>query len=187
MIDAPDILARRTKRPAAASLLALAALFLASPGISAPLAVAHEGMRIIPIVKPRLFVLTDLSNEPDDEESLVRLLVYADQYDLEGLVATTSNWLRKNPRQDLIHRDLAAYEKVQPNLSKHAPGFPTADALRAVTRSGQTEYGMSAVGPGRTTGGSALLIEAADRPDERPLWVSVWGGANTLAQALIDL
>ena len=27
--------------------------------------------------KPRVFVLTDISNEPDDEESLVRFLVYA--------------------------------------------------------------------------------------------------------------
>jgi hypothetical protein len=32
--------------------------------------------------------------------------------------------------------------------------------------------------------GAAAIIRAADRKDERPLWVSVWGGVNTLAQAL---
>ena len=40
--------------------------------------------------KQRVFVLTDISNEPDDEESMVRFLVYANEYDVEGLVATTS-------------------------------------------------------------------------------------------------
>lgn len=45
-------------------------------------------------VKQRLFVLTDITNEPDDQESLVRLLVYANEYDLEGIVATTSTHLR---------------------------------------------------------------------------------------------
>jgi hypothetical protein len=30
------------------------------------------------------------------------------------------------------------------------------------------------------------LLNAADKDDSRPLWVSVWGGANTLAQALQD-
>ena len=51
-------------------------------------------------LKPRVFVLTDISNEPDDEESMVRFLVYANEYDVEGLVATTSTWLRKqDPRR----------------------------------------------------------------------------------------
>jgi len=40
--------------------------------------------------KQRVFVLTDISNEPDDEESMVRFLVYANEYDVEGLVATTA-------------------------------------------------------------------------------------------------
>ena len=50
------------------------------------------------LARPRLFVLTDLANEPDDEESLVRLLVSANEFDIEGLVATTSIHLRKGPR-----------------------------------------------------------------------------------------
>jgi len=133
-----------------------------------------------------VFVLTDISNEPDDEESMVRFLVYANEYDIEGLVATTSTWLRSKTREDLIRRQIAAYGQVRENLSKHAPGFPTKEQLLAVTFTGQTNYGMAAVGDGKATAGSRHLLAAADRPDTRPLWVSVWGGANTLAQALHD-
>ena len=144
-------------------------------------------MRILPHVKPRLIVLTDLSNEPDDEESLVRLLVYADQFDIEGLVATTSNWLKTNPREDLIRRDLDAYEQVRTNLIKHSPGFPTAAELRAVTRMGLTGFGMAFVCAEKSSGGSRRLVEAVDRADDRTVWVSVWGGPNTLAHALWDV
>jgi hypothetical protein len=136
--------------------------------------------------KARVFVLTDISNEPDDEESMVRFLVYANEFDVEGLVATTSTWLRTKTREDLIRRQLDAYEQVHPNLSRHAPGFPTKEQLLAVTFTGQDHYGMAAVGEGKSTPGSRQLLRAADKPDPRPLWVSVWGGANTLAQALHD-
>jgi len=142
--------------------------------------------RWLPDAKPRLFVLTDISNEPDDEESMIRLLSCANEFDLEGLVATTSTWLRNTTRVDLIHRQLNAYGQVRDNLLKHAPGFPTKEALRAVTAAGQTQYGMAAIGDGKATAGSRLLLTAADQADERSLWVSVWGGANTLAQALFD-
>jgi hypothetical protein len=137
--------------------------------------------------KPRVFVLTDISNEPDDEESLVRFLVYANEFEIEGLVATTSVWLRDKTRLDLIRRQIDAYEQVLPNLRLHATGYPDADALRAVAKDGIPEFGMRGVGPGKSTDGSRLLIEAADRDDPRPLWVLAWGGPNVLAQALWEV
>ena len=163
--------------------LAVGCLLVAAPMRAAPDDAAH----FVPHVKPRLVVLTDLSNEPDDEESLVRLLVYANEFDLEGLIATTSNWLKQNPREDLIRRDVAAYAEVLPNLARQAPGFPTAAQLLAVTGSGQNGYGLAAIGPGRATTGSRRIIAAVDRADDRPVWISIWGGPNTLAQALFDV
>jgi cellulose-binding protein len=136
--------------------------------------------------RSRAFVLTDISNEPDDEESLVRFLVYANEYDIEGLVATTSTWLRNRTREDLLRRQIDAYGQVRENLAKHADRFPSKDQLLAVTATGQPTYGMAAVGDGKATEGSKLLLAAADKADDRPLWVSIWGGANTLAQALYD-
>jgi hypothetical protein len=108
-------------------ICSLAAQIYATPPVR-----AQDKLQFIPHVKPRLMVLTDLSNEPDDEESFVRLLVYADQFDLEGLIATTSNWLRQNPREDIIRRNLAAYAEVHKNLLKHSTAFPSLEHLLAV-------------------------------------------------------
>src|SRR5262249_48327460 len=113
-----------------------------------------------------------------------RFLLYANQWDVEGLIATTSTWMKARVRPDVIHSVLDAYDKVQPNLLKHAPGFPTAAALRAVVVPGQPVYGMAAVGADKTSPGAGLIVKAADKPDPRPLWVLAWGGTNTLAQAL---
>ncbi|HUV14049.1 MAG TPA: DUF1593 domain-containing protein, partial [Acidobacteriota bacterium] len=137
--------------------------------------------------KPRVIVLTDISNEPDDEQSLVRFLVYTNEFDVEGLIATTSVWLRDQVRRDLLLRQIEAYEKVRGSLQVHADGFPTADHLRSVTRRGLPEFGMLGVGDDKNSPGSQLIIEAVDREDSRPLWVSVWGGANCLAQALWEV
>ena len=137
--------------------------------------------------KPRIIVLTDISNEPDDEESLVRFLVYANEFDIEALIATTSTHLKNGTREDLIRRDIEAYGQVRENLLKHSPGFPAREELLAVTKTGQPGYGIAAVGEGKSSAGSQRIVEAVDRSDERPVWVSVWGGANTLAQALRDV
>jgi hypothetical protein len=138
------------------------------------------------VAKARVLVLTDIANEPDDQMSLVRFLVYANQFDVEGLVATTSTWLRNGPRPDVIHTVVDAYAQVRSNLELHATGFPDASRLKGVVVAGQPGYGMAAVGQGRSSAGSALVLAAARRDDPRPLWISVWGGANTLAQALFE-
>lgn len=134
--------------------------------------------------KPRVIVLSDIGNEPDDSESLVRLLLYANELDLEGLVATTSTWQRGRVQPQLMRERIAAYGQVLSNLRRHADGYPDAAKLDAVVRSGSAAYGMRGVGVGKDTEGSRLIIEAVDRPDPRPIYVSVWGGALDLAQAL---
>ena len=137
------------------------------------------------VARPRVVVMTDIANEPDDQMSLVRFLLYSNQWDVEGLVASTSTWMKARVRPDVILSVLDAYEKVQPNLRKHAPGFPTAAALRDVVTPGQPAYGMAAVGEGKTSPGAELILRAAEKADPRPLWVLAWGGTNTLAQALV--
>ena len=134
--------------------------------------------------KPRVLVLTDIGNEPDDQMSMIRLLVYANELEIDGLVATTSTWQKAAVKPEIIHTLLDVYEQVQPTLSTHAAGFPAAAALRALVTTGQPAYGMGAVGDGKLTPGARRILAAADRDDARPLWISIWGGANTLAQAL---
>jgi hypothetical protein len=134
--------------------------------------------------KPRVFVLTDIENEPDDAMSMVRFLTYSNHYDIEGLVATTSIHQRRRVAPQRIRQIVEAYGKVRDNLEKHEPGFPTAEFLRARISEGIPVYGMDGVGEGKDSPGSELLIRAVDHDDPRPLWVTVWGGPNVLAQAL---
>jgi hypothetical protein len=143
--------------------------------------------RVDPYVdKCRVVVMSDIANEPDDQMSMVRFLVYANQYDIEGLIATTSTWMRNKVRPDVIETLLDAYAQVQPNLSRHEPGFPAAADLRTLVASGQPGFGMAAVGAGKPSAGADLILRAGDKADARPLWVLAWGGANTLAQALLQ-
>jgi len=134
--------------------------------------------------KPRVLVLTDIENEPDDTMSMVRFLTYANHFDIEGLVATTSTHQRAHVAPQSIRRIVEAFGKVRDSLEKHEPGFPTAELLLARVSEGLPVYGMVGVGEGKDSPGSELLIRAVDRDDPRPLWVPVWGGPSVLAQAL---
>ena len=136
---------------------------------------------------PRVFVTSDIGNEPDDQMSFVRLLLYSTELDIEGLVATTSTWQKAAIHPETMHSLIAAYGQVWPNLLKHADGWPTAEHLDALVNSGQPAYGLAATGAGKSSSGAQALIKAADRDDPRPLWITIWGGANTLAQALLDV
>lgn len=159
------------------ALMAAAASLPAHSAIAAPRPVAA-------IDRPRVIVLSDIGNEPDDAESLVRFLLYTDCLDVEGLVATTSVWQRDRVQPQLIRERIDAFERVRSNLVRHSSGYPSAATLRDVVRSGQPLYGMLGVGKGRNTAASRLIVDAVDRADHRPVWVLVWGGAVDLAQAL---
>jgi hypothetical protein len=132
----------------------------------------------------RVLVLTDIENEPDDAMSMVRFLTYSNHWDVEGLVATTSVHQKTKVAAWRIREIVEAYGKVRDNLEQHERGYPTAERLLAVIKDGRPAYGMEAVGEGMDSPGSNLIIEVADRADDRPLWIPVWGGPNCVAQAL---
>lgn len=134
--------------------------------------------------KPRVIVLTDIGNEPDDSMSMVRFLLYSNELDVEGLIAATSTWLRDRVHRELIEERIDAYAEVLPNLRVHADGYPDAEVLRSKIRAGRAAYGMQGVGPGMDTDASRLIVDAVDAGDARPVWVTVWGGAVDLAQVL---
>jgi hypothetical protein len=159
-------------------------------------------------LKPRLVVLTDISPadcEPDDQESLVRLLAYADRFEIEGLIAGSgwnsssgdypAAWMR------VLEATIDAYEKDLPNLMKRSRQrsflypeseakpqklgyWPSAGYLRARTMLGSLKLGFAQLGEGNNSAGSDFLIRLADEDDPRPIWVAAWGGANTFAQAV---
>ncbi|WP_198513443.1 DUF1593 domain-containing protein [Confluentibacter lentus] len=134
--------------------------------------------------KPRVFVLTDIENEPDDAQSLVRFLTYSNQWDVEGIVATTSCWQRNKTAEWRIHEIVDAYNEVRDNLEVHEKGYPTYKYIKSIVKIGVPKFGMEGVGPGQDSEGSEWLIQSLKKEDSRPLYVQAWGGANVLAQAL---
>lgn len=137
--------------------------------------------------RSRLIVLTDIEAEPDDTQSMVRLLLYSSEMDVEGLIATTSCWKQTSVAPESIRKVIRAYGQVQPNLKKHNPGFPETGMLLSKVKQGAAKYGMNGVGDGNDSEGSEWIIQALESRDARPLWISVWGGANALAQALYKI
>lgn len=132
----------------------------------------------------RIFVLSDVGNEPDDQMSLVRLLLYSNEIDIEGLAATTSNTLPNRTNPQTMRMLVDAYGKVRPNLLLHAKGWPTAEALNRLIVSGPPKLGLEGIDLTVPSPAAQQLIRAADKSDTRPLWISVWGGASVLAEAL---
>lgn len=137
--------------------------------------------------KQRVVVLTDIEADPDDAQSLVRFLLYSNQWDVEGLIATTSIHQKTRVAPESIDKILQAYNKVQRNLLKHEKGYLTYDQLKPKVKKGLPVYGMEGVGEGKDSQGSDWIVQVLSKPDDRPVWFCVWGGPNTLAQALFKI
>lgn len=175
-------------------------LFLISSSLFAQ---KHSKTSFPSSLKPRLVVLSDISTwEPDDHESLIRLLVHADMYEIEGIIITTG-WSMDDVNKVKHFKDIAtgvidAYQKDLPNLVKRSnqSGFaqdeekqkigywPSANYLRERTMFGGMLMGMDKIGVDNDSDGSNLIIQLADEDDNRPIWVTFWGGGNTLAQSI---
>lgn len=139
--------------------------------------------------RPRLLVLTDVGGDPDDQQSLIRLLVYANEFELEGLVASASGTpgelSKAITRPELIREIVEAYGRVRPNLQRHATGWPETADLLARIKSGNPRRGRAVIGPGHDTEGSRWIVERTDAGSAtRPLNITIWGGQTDLAQAL---
>ena len=150
-------------------------------GEALPTAAPLEAPTEAALEQRRVVILTDMEADPDDTQSLIRLLLYANEIDIRALVATTSIWKRENLRPDSIRATLGKYGEVYDTLSQHAPNYPTEAELQGLVMNGQPGYGMESVGTGQSTEGSEAIIRLLEEEDARPLWISVWGGANTLA------
>jgi hypothetical protein len=138
--------------------------------------------------RPRLIVLTDIGGDPDDQQSMIRLMVHANEFEIEGLIASAAGvpgeLKAETVKPELIREIVEAYAKVQPNLRRHHPGFPEAKALLERVKSGNPKRGVDSLGAGKDTDGSNWIISVVDRADERPVNVVIWGGSTELAQAL---
>lgn len=157
-------------------------------------------------LKPRLVVCTDIAPadvEPDDMESMVRLMSYADLFEIEALITSVGWNCDPYPAEwaQYLFRVIEAYRKDVPKLMKRSKQqsflsiekesgqqfigyWPSADYLKSRAVMGSVHGGIKVIGEGNDSQGSELLIRLADEDDTRPIYVAAWGGANTLAQAI---
>ena len=134
-------------------------------------------------LRPRVIVSTDIvGTDFDDFQSMVHFLVYADRFDIEGIVSSSTGGPGR--KADIL-KVIDAYEHDYPNLKTYSDKYPTPDALRAISKQGAINSpGLS--GYGKPTEGSKWIIKCANRPDPRPLWILEWAGIDDVAQALHD-
>ena len=130
----------------------------------------------------RVVVSTDIGGtDPDDFQSMVHLLAYADIFDIEGLIASPYGLGGKQHILEVIDGYAVDYS----NLKSHSDKYPSPDSLRAITKQGAVDLpGESGVGA--PSEGSEWIITCARRQDSRPLHILVWGAIDDVAQALHD-
>lgn len=135
--------------------------------------------------KQRLIVTTDIGGtDPDDEQSLIHLLLLSNEIDIEGIICGLAWESNGRIGINVVNSIIDAYGKTYNNLKVHDKGFLRAKYLKSIVRVGQLKARMGAVGKDKNSPGSDLIIAAVDRDDPRPVWLDAWGGANTIAQAL---
>jgi len=133
----------------------------------------------------RVIIETDAGGDPDDEQSLVRFLLYANEWDVEGIIANCAvardgeNLNRERTGLGIVRAMVSAYGQCWPNLSKHDRRYPTAEVLQKQTVAGYDDVNDAV----------ELIIAAVDRDDPRPIWYADWGtesggGKNNLWRAL---
>ncbi len=132
--------------------------------------------------KPRVIISTDIGGtDPDDFQSMIHLLMYADLFEIEGLISTS---FLTGTTQDILDM-IVLYEKDLNKLKKHAPNLPHPDSLRAICKQGTT-VGAPYKGYRTATEGSNWIVKSARKASNEPLWILVWGGIDDVAQALHD-
>ncbi len=154
--------------------------------------------------KPRTIVTTD--GELDDVDSFIRMLLYTNEYKVEGLIISSSQWHYKGdgkgtkfisemdmtkklygertelrwPGEQWIYDLVDAYAKVYPKLKQHA-SFPTPTYLKSRIRIGNIDFEGAM---DKDTEGSDFIKAKLLDNDLSPLYLQVWGGTNTIARAL---
>ena len=133
--------------------------------------------------KPRIIVTSD--GEIDDECSMVRFLLYTNEWDVEGIITSSSQYHWHGHRwagDDWLDSYLEAYADVYPNLIKHSKEYPTPEYLKSIAFLGnvEAEGEMDSI----TLGSKHIVKVLLNETDDQPIWLQAWGGTNTIARAL---
>ncbi|KAI8314120.1 hypothetical protein K4K61_005781 [Colletotrichum sp. SAR11_59] len=110
-----------------------------------------------------------MSNEPDDQMSLVRFLTYANEFDIQGIAAITSTWLPSRTDPDTIREVVQdGYGQVVDNLSANAPAdasYPSTEEILSKISSAHPVYGLEVLKANNLSDAAANLVKATDDSD----------------------
>ena len=165
-----------TSLPASTAVVLATVVWLAATSRASADAVPDEA-------KARIVVMTDIGGDPDDQQSIVRFLLHACDFEVEGFCTGFGHGHYQNTRPDLIHAAVDAYGRVLPNLLKHRSDYPSYERLKSLIKDGHNGDPHQ-VGPGMDSDASEWIIRVLDRDDPRPVWFTIWGGPRELAQAV---
>jgi hypothetical protein len=133
-------------------------------------------------VRPRVIVTTD--GEIDDRDSFIRFLMFANEFDIEGLIYNSSrfHWLGHTwSGVEWIHAQIDMYSRVYPSLRQHAEGYPTPDELKTKVYVGNiNDVGEMTL----DTPGADRIVKVLLDDKPGPVYLQAWGGTNTIAKAL---
>ena len=133
--------------------------------------------------KQRVIVSSDIGGtDPDDNQSMIHFLMYSNMFKTEGLISSPSYG---HGSKQIILNMIDLYAKDYPKLKQHSKDYPSPDYLRSITKQGR-RGGAPYAGFTSATEGSNWIIKCAEKKNDQPLYILVWGGLDDLAQALHD-
>ena len=131
--------------------------------------------------KPAVIVLTDIGGDPDDEQSLVRFLLYSDMFAVKAICATSRLGHGQDIKPEIIRKQIEAYGKVHANLILHSKDYPSTDYLLSIIKEGQGNH--RDFGDGFDSQASDFMIQVVD-DSPNTVHIIIWGGQRELAQTL---
>ena len=133
--------------------------------------------------RPRILISSDIGGtDPDDNQSMMHYLLYANEFDCEGLISSPS--FGEGDKSEIL-RMIDLYEADLPKLKQHAPLYPSPEYLRSITKQGRRSP-VPPEGFAEPTEGSRWIVRCARKHSQRPLYILVWGCLDDVAQALHD-
>lgn len=157
--------------------------------------------------KPRVVITAD--PELDDNNTIIRAILYSSDVKFEGLVYVSSqfHWTgdgkgttqyipgreysrlglcpctswRFSPGERFIDNIVGAYAKAYPNLKVHNPDYPSPDELESKIKWGNVDFDGDF---SKDTDGSKLIKSLLLDNQPGPLYVTAQGGESTIARAL---
>lgn len=154
-------------------------------GLLSPVSAAQRESEVN---RPRVIATTD--GEVDDRCSMVRFLLYANEWDIQGIIHSSSkfHWKGDDSHEEKdwkpvvwLDEQLDAYAEVYPSLQQHDPNYPSLEYLRSQVFVGNIACEGDISKP---TPGSDRIVQILLEPDDSPVWLQAWGGSNTIARAL---